>query len=400
MRARKIPRRIRALGGGAALIALAGVLAACDYGPDNVAKKITIVGSDTTQDVMTRIAFKYTVGLGIPADYNPANSSHDDLFNVLSVQSPGLAVPADGDCGARTWSTPPAAGTHTAPNGSTAGRNALRDDTPGCVDIARSSAGPRAIGPTGDKATFEYYAFGSDGVGWSSHSASPAPANLTLAQLQGIFNCTFTNWNQVGGGAGQIQRYFPQAGSGTRAFVVSDLLNGQDPVNFQGPGCPAVIATQENSGELIDTNNDEAEAIVPYSAGNWIAQGNGAVSIDQRHGQELGNLNGSDFVTGSPGNFAPGSAIVEENVRLVDPTPAVPGIRFIFNVVDSAGPSYVTAKRYVGFENQANGSTSPLCSNKFAADITLFGFRPLDTSAVDASTNLANSNCRKYVPTA
>jgi phosphate transport system substrate-binding protein len=39
-------------------------------------------------------------------------------------------------------------------------------------------------------------------------------------------------------------------------------------------------------------------------------------------------------------------------------------------------------------------------SNKFAAEITLFGFRPLDTSAVDPSTNLANSNCRRYVPTA
>lgn|SRR5262245_14208658 len=400
MSARKVPRRLRALGGVVALLAVASVLAACDYGPDNVAKKITIVGSDTTQDVMTRIAFKYTIGLGVPADYNPNNASHDDLFNVLSVQNPGLAVAADSDCAARTWFTPPATGTHQAPNGSTAGRNALRDDTPGCVDIARSSAGPRAIGPTGDKATFEYFAYGVDGVTWASHSASPAPANLTLAQLQGIFNCTFTDWSDVGGGAGPIQRYFPQAGSGTRAFVVSDLLNGQDPVNFQNANCPAVIPTQENSGELIDTNNDEAEAIVPYSAGNWIAQGNGVVAPDQRHGQELGNLNGSDFVTGTAPNFAPGSAIVEENVTLVDPTPAVPGIRFIWNVVDSAGPSYVTAKRYVGFENQANGSTSPLCSNKFAADIRSFGFGPLDTSAADPSTNLANSTCRKYVPTA
>jgi hypothetical protein len=102
MRARKIPRRIRALGGGAALIALAGVLAACDYGPDNVAKKITIVGSDTTQDVMTRIAFKYTVGLGIPADYNPANSSHDDLQSRRPVQRPvGPESRAGCPCGRR-----------------------------------------------------------------------------------------------------------------------------------------------------------------------------------------------------------------------------------------------------------------------------------------------------------
>jgi hypothetical protein len=181
--------------------------------------------------------------------------------------------------------------------------------------------------------------------------------------------------------------------------VVSDLLGGQDPVNFSGPNCPAVIPTQENSGELIDTNNDEAEAIVPYSAGNWIAQGNGVVTPDQRHGQELGRINGAIFVAGSAPPFTPGSAIVEENVRLVDPTPAVPGIRFIFNVVDSAGPSYVTAKRYVGFDNVANGSTSPLCNGQFASIISPRGFRPLDKTPAVPSTDLANSACRKYTPT-
>jgi hypothetical protein len=181
--------------------------------------------------------------------------------------------------------------------------------------------------------------------------------------------------------------------------VVSDLLGGQDPVNFSGPNCPAVIATQENTGELIDTNNDEAEAIVPYSAGNWIAQGNGVVTPDQRRGQLLGRINGALFVQGTAPNFRPGGAVVEENVRLVDATPAVPGVRFVFNVVDSAGPSYVTAKRYVGFENVANGDTSPLCNGQFAATIRSFGFGPLDKSPAVPNTDLANSACRKYVPT-
>jgi phosphate transport system substrate-binding protein len=293
--------------------------------------------------------------------------------------------------------TPPATGTHVAPNGSSAGRDALQDE-PDCVDIARSSSGPRAVGPSGDDATFEYYAYGVDGVTWASHPNSPAPNNLTLAQLQGIFNCTFTNWSQVGGGNGQIRRYFPQSGSGTRAFVVSDLLGGQDPVNFQSPNCPAVIPTQENSGLLIAQNGHQSSAIVPYSAGNWIAQANGVVSPDQRAGQILWRLNGAGFVAGAAPNFRPGMAIVEENVRLVDPTPAVPGIRFIFNVVDSAGPSYVTAKRYVGFENEADGDTSPLCNGQFAATIRSFGFDDLDKTPAVPSTDLANSACRKYVP--
>jgi phosphate transport system substrate-binding protein len=396
MSGRKVPRRLRAIGGVAVLLALTG-LTACNYGPDNQDKQITLAGSDTTQDVMEAIVTQYNGN--IPNGYNPNDASHDTLSNVLSVQSTPKTVNGDEDCATRTWATPATPPQVLAPNGSSAGRDALQDE-PGCVDIARSSSGPRAVGPTGDDATFEYYAYATDGVTWASHSSSPAPDNLTLAQLQGIFNCTFTNWNQVGGDTGQIQRYFPQSGSGTRAFVVSDLLGGQDPVNFSGPGCPAVIPTQENSGELIDTNNDEAEAIVPYSAGNWIAQGNGVVPIDQRHGQLLGHLNGATFVTGAAPNFRPGTAIVEENVRLVDPTPNVPGIRFIFNVVDSAGPSYVTAKRYVGFDNVANGSTSPLCNGQFAAIVRSFGFGPLDKTPVVAATDLANSACRKYTPTA
>jgi phosphate transport system substrate-binding protein len=395
MSARKVPRRLRAIGGVAVLLALTG-LTACNYGPDNQDKQITLAGSDTTQDVMGAIALQYNAN--VPSGYNPNDASHDTLSNVLSVQQPPLTVNGDEDCATRTWATPAGAGQTLAPNGSSAGRDVLQDQ-PGCVDIARSSSGPRAVGPTGDDATFEYYAYGTDGVTWASHSTSPAPVNLTLAQVQGIFNCTFTNWNQVGGGSGQIQRYFPQTGSGTRAFVVSDLLGGQDPVNFSGPNCPVVISTQENSGELIDANNDELEAIVPYSAGNWIAQGNDVVPIDQRHGQTLRQLNGVAFVTGTEPSLQPGPAIVEENVRLVDPTPAVPGIRFIFNVVDSAGPSYVTAKRYVGFDNVANGSTSPLCNGQFASIVRNFGFGPLDKTPAVPGTDLANSACRKYTPT-
>jgi ABC-type phosphate transport system substrate-binding protein len=404
MRGRKGSRRLRMVGGAAAVLALVG-LTACDYGQETRSNRtITLVGSDTTQDVMNNIAFRYTLNQPIggehPNGYNPNDANHDTLVNISAVQNPARSAAGDVDCGNRTWFTPPASGTHLAPNGSSAGRDALRDDTPGCVDIARSSSGPRAIGPTGDKASFEYYAFGVDGVSWATHPSSPAPTNLTLAQLQGIFNCTFTNWNQVGGTAGQIQRYFPQSGSGTRAFVVSDLLGGQDPVNFQGPNCPAVIPTQENSGELIALNGDQTTAVVPYSAGNWIAQANDVVNPDQRAGQQLFNLNGSDFVVGSGTNNRPGPAVVEENVRLVDPTPGVPGIRFIFNVVDTESPSYVTAKRYVGFENEENGDTAPLCSNKFRDVVTSFGFGALDASPAVPSTNLAGATCRKYVPTA
>lgn len=393
----------RVLAGGAVL-AVSAVLGACDYGPDSDQDVVTIVGSDTTQDVMNAVAGDYVDNLEYNNNPDTPEDDRDILRNVLSVQGTPLNAPADEHCASITYHTPPAAGEVASPNGSGAGRNALAASVnagDGCIDIARSSAGPRAIGQ--DLASFEYYAFGLDAVGWSTASTL-APANLTKAQLISIYNCTVTNWNQVGGSAGPIQRYWPQAGSGTRAFAQSDLLNGFDPTTVSSAGCPAVILAQENSGELIDTNNHEQTALAPYSGGNWVAQSRGTAP-DQRHGQVIKNLNGQNIIRVNAGLSElnaesaafPAAPVRESNVTLVDPTPDYPGIRFVFNVIDNTSPSYDSAKRYVGFENVDKGETSLLCSGTGTnASVTSLGFGLLTKTV--GPTNLAGSQCRKYTP--
>jgi phosphate transport system substrate-binding protein len=386
-------RRLRAVVGASAVLGLMG-LAGCDYGQDGDPDVIALAGSDTTEDVMQAIADSYN------ADAN-YNQDPDDLRNIKSRQTPALLVPADEDCTtARTFEFPVGPGETEPPNGSSAGRNALRAD-PGCYDIARSSGPPRPVGPTGDDATFEYYAFGLDAMGWASASTL-APAGLTKAQLEGIYNCTFTDWSQVGGSPGPIERYWPQLLSGTQQFALSDLI-GFDPTVISGPGCPAVVLTQENSGQLIAANGDQQRAVVPYSGGNWVAQANG-VAPEQRSGQTIRDLNGrniirqvgSSFQLATPTASDPGAPVAESNVRLVDPTPDYPAIRYVFNVVDSAGPSYTGAIRYVGFNNVENGSTSPLCRGGKAAIITQYGFGTLPNTV--GPRNLAGSTCRKYTP--
>ena len=404
MSSRSMKRYGRIVVGGASVLAVVA-LGACDYSPDGDQDALAIVGSDTTQDVMNAVVGNYNAATSYNDDPNVAGDDRDILRNVLSVQSSPLNVPADEHCGSITYHTPPSGGEVASPNGSGAGRDALKASVnagDGCIDIARSSGAPRAIGT--DLASFEYYAFALDAVGWSSASTL-APANLTLAQVQGIYNCTFTNWNQVGGGNGAIQRYWPQAGSGTRSFAQSDLLNGFDPTTVSSGSCPAVILTQENSGELIDTNNHEQTAIVPYSGANWVAQARGSAP-DQRHGQEVGDLNGANIVRTDDGQFElaaqdsefPTAPVAESNVKLVDSTPDYPGVRFVFNVVDNTSASYTSAKRYVGFDNADGGATSPLCSGGAgtAASIESLGFGRL-TQTVN-SHNLANSFCRLYVP--
>ena len=266
--------------------------------------------------------------------------------------------------------------------------------------MARSSGPPRAI-PT-DLATFEYYAFGLDALGWASASTK-APANLTLTQLRSIYNCTFTNWSQVGGTAGPIQRYHPQTLSGTFQFFRDDVL-GFDPTTFSGVGCPASISTQENSGELIASNADQEEALVGYSMGNWIAQARGTAP-DQRAGQTLRNLNGQNLVVFPGGIPTPNTGagpVHESNVKLVNPTPAYPGIRYVFNVVDSTSVNYNQALRYVGFENRANTAengyamSSLLCAGQRQSIINSYGFGELDTTA--GPNNVPGSHCRQFKP--
>jgi phosphate transport system substrate-binding protein len=388
------------------MVALVG-MAACDYGPDGDQDVIAFAGSDTTQDVTTALIEDYVDDLDYNDHPDVPGDDRDVLENILSVESNPNPVPGDEDCGGRTYHTPAGTNEVLAPNGSTAGRDALKASVlagDGCIDIARSSSGPRAVG-TGagqDPASFEYYAFGLDAVGWSTASTA-APNNLTLAQLRGIYNCTFTNWSQVGGTNEVIERYYPQAGSGTRAFFQSDVL-GFDPLQFSGPNCPAPIEVQENQGLSVFFNGDLRTAIQPYSGANFIAMATGAIP-DQRAGQTIRNLDGQSIVTGGTGPNArpatpantnnPNAPVQEANVRLVDSTPAYPGIRFVFNVIDNTSPSYVSAIRYVGFDNVEDGSTAPLCSNARAATISRFGFGTL-TNTVDPTRNAAGSTCRLY----
>lgn len=385
-----MPRHhLRRAGLGLAAAASVAVLASACMPPDKVQQTITLAGSDTTQD----ISAAFTTGFNTDTSYN---SDPDTIVNVLSQQSTPVAAPADAHCAARTYATPASGAQTLAPNGSSAGRDALRVSVlagDGCIDVARSSSGPRAIGQ--DLASFRYVAFALDAVGWSSASAR-APQTLTLAQLRGIYDCTFTNWNQVGGTAGAIQRYYPQAGSGTRSFFQSDVL-GFDPTTISTGSCPAVKLTQENTGQAIATNGDTLTALVPYSAGNFVAQTRGT-QTDQRAGQTLRRINNQSLTAGSGTSMTLNTAgpVTEANVKLNNPAPAYPGIRYVFNVLDNTSVSYSQANRYFGFVNATDGGKSPVCNGSKSAVITDYGFGALDQTV--SARNLAGSSCREYQP--
>ncbi len=280
---------------------------------------IATAGSDTTDDLMNQLL----------TNPDPNGPGDNGRYNIRAVYSTGnaLFVPSDANC--NTDNRPASSGNYVQPpntgivygnvpgatvnpNGSTAGRNALRDSVnnpdaakKGCIDNARSSSGPRSVSPTGDNATFEYYALGLDVLGIASPSLN-APLELTPLEVYDIFFCNIRDWATVGGAPGPIQRINVQAGSGTGDFFRGTFLGNTavgtvpsgvaaDP-SKGGPGnptgtCPDAPALQENDATGI-TAAQYQNAIQPYSAGQWIFQGNNSLNptVDKRRGSRILNL--------------------------------------------------------------------------------------------------------------
>jgi len=451
-----------------------------------------------------------------------------DRFDVAARQAPNLAVPADGFCGAVTYGIVVSATVVSSPNGSIAGRDALAGSVAGtfpngstgsgqgCVDVARSVEGPRAVGAGGDNASFEYYAFGLDAVAWASPSLN-APVAMTLQDLRDVYACDKTDWSQVGGAPGPIQRFVPTAGSEERTFFSRNVLGlaadpgfASEPAPGPGlPACPAAIVIGASDGRelLLENDPDGAgplasnsalyqRAIMPYSASRFVFQATNRTNptLDHRSGVRIGGLvlpgsvrganavhalrwTGSDYLlnnatvngtaaqvqvvpdaqtTGSrsplvvdatvssasagfeagdvgstlegscvsPGTvitrvlssseamISPGSlssdtactlwmgpAVVGEknpqaDIASTTNIDVMPGVRFLYNVIDSTAPGYVAARDLVGFD--PTGIAGPLCSGAHESIIATQGFLPLTPVTVGPSSVVV---CRIRTPT-
>ncbi|MGH3242232.1 MAG: substrate-binding domain-containing protein [Spirillospora sp.] len=341
--------------------------------PNGTAEVIAFAGSDTTEDVMDALTAAYRAN-------TTANPDGDNTVNIpvqAEAGAPGFTVPAQGACTtARTYvneleANPPS--TYPAPNGSTDGKNALQGNPPypadnlatGCIDGARSSSGPSS----GDPSQFEYYAYALDAVGWAHYETSAAPVSLSVAEIRGIYNCTYTNWNQVGGDDAPIHRYIPQSGSGTRSFFIGTVLNGVEP----STSCGQVTDVQEHDGRAVPTG-DRYNAILPYSVAQWVAQANnvvedkrGTVVIGRQEttGGTLNPVNGPD----GNGRYAPNTAVVKEN-------PTFLGVRSVYNVLDGRVSSYSQTLRFAGQDGTGPGY---LCdgNSEVTGILTNYGFSPL-----------------------
>ncbi|MGW6915488.1 PstS family phosphate ABC transporter substrate-binding protein [Kitasatospora sp. NPDC054939] len=207
------------------------------------AQDIVGTGSDTTQTVLNDLSSGYNAYLtGIGNTTSPRLYSWDSTGTSPITPKTGAA-------------------TITRPNGSGAGITALNANTNATVDFARSSRGPQ----TGDPVTDIFVAFAKDAVSWAGKTGGNAPANLTTAQLKGIYECTTTNWTQINAALpnATIKPHLPQVNSGTRSFFLKAI-------GVTTPGSCVTTGTQENQG--TDPVLNDPNTVVPYSVAHYIGQ--------------------------------------------------------------------------------------------------------------------------------
>ncbi|MFE6744431.1 PstS family phosphate ABC transporter substrate-binding protein [Kitasatospora purpeofusca] len=135
------------------------------------------------------------------------------------------------------------------------------NSVPAAVDFARADRAPQA----GDPITDLFVAFAKDAVSWTAKGGGHAPANLSAAQLKGIYSCTITNWQQIDPSLvnATIKPFLPTPGSGTRYGFLTAIGS---------PTLGACVTTglQENQG--TDARLNDPDAVFPYSVGHYVGQ--------------------------------------------------------------------------------------------------------------------------------
>jgi ABC-type phosphate transport system substrate-binding protein len=209
-------------------------------------------GSDTIEFLLDQFSF----------NYNKQHSTGPHLYSwdALNPKTGAMGDLIKEKSGCAT--TP-------RPDGSSAGIVSLTtspktsDKKHFCVDFARSSRGRASGDPGKQPGGIVFVAIGKDAVTYATNSTTNAPNNLTTAQLNAIYTCTDTNWNQVGGSNAPIDAQLPQTSSGTRAFFLKAI-------GVAIPGSCVNSTAEENEG--VDPVLKGPNVIFPYSIGKYIAE--------------------------------------------------------------------------------------------------------------------------------
>lgn len=278
-------------------------------------------------------------------------------------------------------------------NGSGNGQKALRDAftsgsaTFGCLDFSRSSSAPGAS----NLGTVGVYGvpLATDGLTFVRTSSSLVPKQLTKAQLQGAYHCSFGNFknNTNPASATNFKALIPQAGSGTRkdwlnlvGISEADLTAGLYPcVTDQFDLAQRRAASDPNSNPIQEHDSRAVNnfAIGPVSIAQWIAQKGGALT-DVQGAAVMGTIKSSAAT--DPAVSYP--IVLNDTYGDVGvPAENFAGTRTVYNVVPrstinaGAGQNPIAVLAFVDTDSSPSVNTSLICQRTDI--IKKFGFAPI-----------------------
>lgn len=166
----------------------------------------------------------------------------------------------------------------------------LENDTSGDINFIFSSTGLSGSSYT---VPLHEYEFGTDNVELAADSTTNAPANLTDAQLEAIYEGNDTTWTSVGGSSSAtiVPLLPPSSSAITKTFLTAiGLWNTTSNSPSSALDTSLVKTVEQNDPTAITLNSSPANAIVPFS--------------QARYNLLVGSAN-YDGGAGSPGPSAP-----------------------------------------------------------------------------------------------
>jgi ABC-type phosphate transport system substrate-binding protein len=330
------------------------------------------VGSDTDESLFDQFS----------GDYN-ATLKSATAMQQYSWDATNPVTGAEGD----SVTTKSGCSATARPDGSSAGITAFdanqktSDGKQFCIDFARSARGRSSSDPAFGPGGVAFVTLADDAISYATQTTTDAPANLTTAQLAAIYNCTDTNWSQVGGKNAAIQAFLPQTGSGIRSSFLTAI-------GVSSPGSCVNSSVQQNQG--VDPLLKTPQAVVPYSVAKFIAQkfhsaaclnsactpnSSGVVCVPAAGLNQFGCNEHGTLKVNSVNGTAPTTGNGKSTT--INPGYSAPFLNTIYDVVryDSTTPDRIPAYLEPLFGSASAATPGWDCSNATAkADLKNYGF--------------------------
>jgi len=115
----------------------------------------------------------------------------------------------------------------------------------------------------------EQHIIATDGIALIVHTSNQV-RQLKLDQIVGIYNGTYTNWNQVGGANAEIVVIGRDSASGTREFFYDEVMNKEDFVSTM---------LEKNSNGAVYSTVKTTPGAIGYVGLGYVDSGVGAVYL-------------------------------------------------------------------------------------------------------------------------